>query len=52
MRKPTRKNRSSIPSRPVFLILFKSMKLPLVIFVEPGRSKCGLFIMLNPSMRN
>lgn len=48
-RKPNRKNRSSMPSRPVLLMRFRIMNAPLVTLRELGRSKCGVFVMLKPS---
>lgn len=47
-----RKNRSSIPSRPVFRIRFRVMKLLELAFQLFGRSKCGVLVMLKPSARN
>ena len=48
-RNPNRKNRSSMPSRPVLLMRFRIMNAPRVTFRSFGLSKCGVFVMLKPS---
>ena len=47
-----RKNRSSMPSRPVLRMRFRIMNVPEVTLRLFGRSKCGVLVMLKPSARN